>query len=118
MIALVEGAERQKTPNEIALKIMIAGLTIIFLFAVATLVPYAIYSVNSATAMVGAVPAPDVSKYFAIIPAMFMVTYPPHGEHVVLHHPVHAGDANRGQQSADCRGNEAHQQRQAHQGLQ
>src|SRR5262249_45993940 len=46
MIALVEGAERQKTPNEIALNIMIAGLTIIFLFAVATLVPYAIYSVN------------------------------------------------------------------------
>ena len=41
MIALVEGAERQKTPNEIALNIMIAGLTIIFLFAVATLVPFA-----------------------------------------------------------------------------
>src|ERR1035437_1487687 len=38
MIALVEGAERQKTPNEIALNIMIAGLTIIFLFAVVTLV--------------------------------------------------------------------------------
>src|SRR5215470_7720170 len=50
MIALVEGAERQKTPNEIALNILIAGLTIIFLFAVATLVPYAIYSVNSAGA--------------------------------------------------------------------
>jgi K+-transporting ATPase ATPase B chain len=48
MIALVEGAERQKTPNEIALNILIAGLTLIFLFAVATLVPYAIYSVNSA----------------------------------------------------------------------
>ena len=46
MIALVEGAERQKTPNEIALNILIAGLTIIFLLAVATLVPYAIYSVN------------------------------------------------------------------------
>ena len=50
MIALVEGAERQKTPNEIALNILIAGLTIIFLFAVVTLVPYAIYSVNSAGA--------------------------------------------------------------------
>ena len=37
MIALVEGAEREKTPNEIALKILIAGLTLIFLFAVATL---------------------------------------------------------------------------------
>ena len=37
MIALVEGAERQKTPNEIALNILIAGLTIIFLLAVVTL---------------------------------------------------------------------------------
>src|SRR6202049_3541546 len=44
MIALVEGAERQKTPNEIALNIMIAGLTIIFLLAVAALQPMAIYS--------------------------------------------------------------------------
>src|SRR5262249_40956528 len=43
MIALVEGAERQKTPNEIALNILIAGLTIVFLLAVAALVPYAIY---------------------------------------------------------------------------
>lgn len=44
MIALVEGAERQKTPNEIALNILLAGLTIIFLLAVATLQPFAIYS--------------------------------------------------------------------------
>ena len=44
MIALVEGAERQKTPNEIALSILLAGLTIIFLLAVATLVPFAIYA--------------------------------------------------------------------------
>src|ERR1700678_1941434 len=44
MIALVEGAERQKTPNEIALNILLAGLTIIFLLAVATLQPMAIYS--------------------------------------------------------------------------
>jgi K+-transporting ATPase ATPase B chain len=44
MIALVEGAERQKTPNEIALNILLAGLTIIFLLAVVTLQPYAIYS--------------------------------------------------------------------------
>src|SRR5262245_32069237 len=50
MIALVEGAERQKTPNEIALNILIAGLTIIFLLAVVALVPYAIYSVNAAGA--------------------------------------------------------------------
>jgi K+-transporting ATPase ATPase B chain len=44
MIALVEGAERQKTPNEIALNILLAGLTIIFLLAVVTLQPFAIYS--------------------------------------------------------------------------
>jgi K+-transporting ATPase ATPase B chain len=48
MIALVEGAERQKTPNEIALNIMIAGLTIIFLLAVVTLAPFARYSVTAA----------------------------------------------------------------------
>jgi K+-transporting ATPase ATPase B chain len=44
MIKLVEGASRQKTPNEIALNILLAGLTIIFLLAVATLQPMAIYS--------------------------------------------------------------------------
>jgi K+-transporting ATPase ATPase B chain len=44
MIALVEGASRQKTPNEIALNILLAGLTIIFLLAVVTLQPLAIYS--------------------------------------------------------------------------
>src|SRR6202166_100740 len=44
MIKLVEGAERQKTPNEIALNILLAGLTIIFLLAVATLQPFAVYS--------------------------------------------------------------------------
>ena len=44
MIALVEGAERQKTPNEIALNILLAGLTLVFLFACVTLVPMALYS--------------------------------------------------------------------------
>src|SRR5438270_9512139 len=44
MIALVEGASRQKRPNEIALNILLAGLTIIFLLAVVTLQPFAIYS--------------------------------------------------------------------------
>jgi K+-transporting ATPase ATPase B chain len=48
MIALVEGAQRQKTPNEIALSILLAGLTIVFLLATVTLQPYAIYSVRSA----------------------------------------------------------------------
>jgi len=49
MIALVEGASRQKTPNEIALTILLSGLTIIFLLAVATLQPFAIYSGGSAS---------------------------------------------------------------------
>jgi K+-transporting ATPase ATPase B chain len=44
MIALVEGAERQKTPNEVALNILLAGLTIVFLIAVVTLQPFAVYS--------------------------------------------------------------------------
>ena len=44
MISLVEGASRQKTPNEIALNILLAGLTIIFLLATVTLQPFAIYS--------------------------------------------------------------------------
>ncbi|HEX7831081.1 MAG TPA: potassium-transporting ATPase subunit KdpB [Thermoanaerobaculia bacterium] len=44
MIRLVEGAERQKTPNEIALDILLAGLTIVFLLATVTLKPFALYS--------------------------------------------------------------------------
>ena len=52
MIALVEVAERQKTPNEIALNILLAGLTIIFLLAVVTLQPFAIYSGSPQTVFV------------------------------------------------------------------
>ncbi|BDU68033.1 potassium-transporting ATPase ATP-binding subunit [Geothrix oryzae] len=48
MIAMVEGAKRQKTPNEIALDILLAGLTIIFLLATATLLPYSIYATKAA----------------------------------------------------------------------
>ena len=48
MIAMVEGARRQKTPNEIALNILLAGFTIIFLLATATLLPYSLYSVAAA----------------------------------------------------------------------
>jgi potassium-transporting ATPase ATP-binding subunit len=48
MIAMVEGAKRQKTPNEIALNILLAGLTIIFLLATVTLLPFSIYGVNEA----------------------------------------------------------------------
>jgi len=52
MIALVEGAERQKTPNEIALNILLAGLTVVFLLAVVTLQPYAVYSGSPQTVFV------------------------------------------------------------------
>ncbi len=70
MIALVEGAERQKTPNEIALNILIAGLTLIFLFAVATLVPFAIYSVSSA----GAGTVPTIAVYVALLVCLIPTT--------------------------------------------
>ena len=48
MIALVEGAKRQKTPNEIALDILLAALTIVFLLATATLLPFSLYGVQAA----------------------------------------------------------------------
>jgi K+-transporting ATPase ATPase B chain len=48
MIAMVEGAKRQKTPNEIALGILLAALTIIFLLATVTLLPFSIYAVSAA----------------------------------------------------------------------
>ena len=48
MIALVEGAKRQKTPNEIALSILLAAMTLIFLLATATLLPYSLFSVERA----------------------------------------------------------------------
>ena len=48
MIALVEGAKRQKTPNEIALSILLAALTLMFLIATVTLLPFSIYSVTAA----------------------------------------------------------------------
>jgi len=68
MIALVEGAERQKTPNEIALNILIAGLTLIFLLAVVTLQPYARFAVTQAGA--GTIPsvAVLVSLLVCLIP--------------------------------------------------
>jgi K+-transporting ATPase ATPase B chain len=47
MIAMVEGAKRQKTPNEIALNILLAALTIIFMLATVTLLPYSLYAVNA-----------------------------------------------------------------------
>jgi len=50
MIALVEGARRQKTPNEIALSILLSGLTLVFLAVTATLLPYSIFAVGQAGA--------------------------------------------------------------------
>ena len=50
MIALVEGAQRQKTPNEIALSILLSGLTIVFLLVVVTLYPFGLYGGTQARA--------------------------------------------------------------------
>ena len=52
MIALVEGAQRQKTPNEIALNILLAGMTIIFVFATATIPSYAAYAQGSVSVVI------------------------------------------------------------------
>jgi potassium-transporting ATPase ATP-binding subunit len=76
MIALVEGAERQKTPNEIALSILLAGLTIIFLLAVVTLLPYAIYSANEANSA-GGFPAsapPSITVLVALLVCLIPTT--------------------------------------------
>ena len=69
MITLVEGAQRQKTPNEIALDILLAGLTIIFLFAVATLLPFAIYSVKQ-----GGSSAPDIYSLVSLLVCLIPTT--------------------------------------------
>jgi K+-transporting ATPase ATPase B chain len=70
MIALVEGAQRQKTPNEIALNILIAGLTLIFLLAVVTLQPYAAFSVAQA----GAGQAPSVAVLVSLLVCLIPTT--------------------------------------------
>ena len=62
MIALVEGAERQKTPNEIALNILLAGLTIIFVFAVATIPSFASYAGGTVSVVI------LVALFVALIP--------------------------------------------------
>ena len=70
MIALVEGAERQKTPNEIALNILIAGMTLIFLLAVVSLQPFAGYSVTSA----GAGTVPSVAVFVSLLVCLIPTT--------------------------------------------
>jgi K+-transporting ATPase ATPase B chain len=62
MIALVEGAERQKTPNEIALNILLAGLTIIFVFAVATIPSFSHYAGGAVSVVI------LVALFVALIP--------------------------------------------------
>jgi potassium-transporting ATPase ATP-binding subunit len=70
MIALVEGAVRQKTPNEIALNILIAGLTLIFLLAVATLPPYTTYAIEAA----GSGSAPTVAVLVSLLVCLIPTT--------------------------------------------
>jgi K+-transporting ATPase ATPase B chain len=70
MIALVEGAERQKTPNEIALNIVIAGLTLVFLLAVVTLAPLAGYSVKAA----GAGRVPSITVLISLLVCLIPTT--------------------------------------------
>ena len=70
MIALVEGAVRQKTPNEIALNILIAGLTLIFLLAVATLPPYAKYAIQA----IGSGAAPTVAVLVSLLVCLIPTT--------------------------------------------
>jgi len=69
MIALVEGARRQKTPNEIALTILLSGFTIVFLLAVATLYPFAEYSIMAAGQIINPLTTPIlVSLLVCLIP--------------------------------------------------
>ncbi len=72
MIALVEGAERQKTPNEIALNILIAGMTLIFVFAVASIPSFAIYAGGSLSVLV--------------LVALFVTLIPDHHRSAALGH--------------------------------
>ena len=62
MIALVEGAKRQKTPNEIALTILLVAMTLVFLLACATLLPYSIYAVETTKAGQPWCPSPRWSR--------------------------------------------------------
>ncbi|MBS1955461.1 MAG: potassium-transporting ATPase subunit KdpB [Cyanobacteria bacterium SZAS-4] len=70
MIALVEGAQRQKTPNEIALDILLAGLTIVFVIAVATLLPFATYAVRAG----GSGQVPDIFSLVSLLVCLIPTT--------------------------------------------
>lgn len=68
MIALVEGAVRQKTPNEVALSILLSGLTLVFLFAAVTLLPYATYAAGERDAV------PSVTILVALLVCLIPTT--------------------------------------------
>ncbi len=70
MIALVEGAQRQKTPNEIALNILLSGLTLVFVFAVVSLLPFAIFSVKQA----GSGLVPDMFSLVSLLVCLIPTT--------------------------------------------
>ncbi|HEY9731775.1 MAG TPA: potassium-transporting ATPase subunit KdpB [Drouetiella sp.] len=70
MIALVEGAQRQKTPNEIALDILLAGLTIVFVIAVVTLLPFATYAVKAG----GSGQVPDIFSLSSLLVCLIPTT--------------------------------------------
>ncbi len=74
MIGLVEGASRQKTPNEIALNILIAGLTVIFLLATVTLLPFAQYNVGQAQGAGLAGTAPSITILIALLVCLIPTT--------------------------------------------
>ncbi len=74
MIGLVEGASRQKTPNEIALNILIAGLTIIFLLATVTLLPFAQYNVGQAAGAGMGGAAPSITILIALLVCLIPTT--------------------------------------------
>ncbi len=93
MIAMVEGAKRQKTPNEIALNILLAGFTIIFLLATATLLPYSIYSVATA----GQGTPVTVTVLVALLVCLIPTTIggPPLGDRHRRHGPDGPGERHR-----------------------
>lgn len=70
MISLVEGAQRQKTPNEIALDILLAGLTIVFVIAVATLLPFATFAVRAG----GSGNVPDIFSLSSLLVCLIPTT--------------------------------------------
>ena len=74
MIGLVEGASRQKTPNEIALNILIAGLTLIFLLATVTLLPFAQYNVGQAVGAGSSGVAPSITVLIALLVCLIPTT--------------------------------------------